>query len=686
MVHENPRYLGQLLKQIDVAFNLNEIQELCFLLGIDSEHLSGDTKLSKIVSLLMYLVRRGKLEELVGVLRQMRPKFMWQTVPEDAVLKRDYVALAIRGKYRDLLDPETRFLTELIYKLSRRDGPLEYIDLKGEAHFRETELREDNTIDRKLLDPAFSVLNITGSPSPVQPKKIPLQSVRDAIEKYPHFVIIGDAGAGKSTTLRRLVLDAAWERMKNSDAPLPLLKELSRWEDDQELDDFIRDGWPLGLDLQVALISGDVTLYLDGLNEMGMRGKDKSERLKIWIHGMNRPRKAILACRAKESEALNLGITTVVIESLDEERIRAFVENYLAPKAAGFIEQVIPRSAHEKRDRRHLFYLASNPFMLRALTMLYVHLPDGALPSNKGSVFHHLLQFLWTREKDRNTVGWTSYDKMVSLLSNLAFNMMEAGCATSVPLHYAIKFVPLQILEVADSANIVAIDGSQMKFFHQSMQEYFAANYIVNSEEDSLMSRLMQHIFDDQWQEVFLFVVSLLKDTGTFFQYFENLLNEKSSNDNAIKAFFQTVERAETGIKSADRLKDKVGSILFVLLKYHEWLSEEASFRRQEYHEEASAWDDPGGAGVYFFQAIDQVNYCSRAIEHMEELQSITSWTKLSVDKEAELSPHLIPKQEIFATDVVERYLYAKLLYVQCLQFTAVPNLETVLSRLFAGD
>jgi hypothetical protein len=256
---------------------------------------------------------------------------------------------------------------------------------------------------------------------------------------------------------------------------------------------------------------------------MGARSKERANSLKQWLKGQNHPQQAIVTCRAENYHELELGITTVLVEELDEEKIRVFAKNYLGEKADGFLKRVLSLFAWGKRGERHPFRLAHNPFMLRALTMIYTALPDGDLPSNTGVVFQNLIRVLWQREKERKTSHWIAYDKMLVAMSTLAFSMLEDGLATTVPLEYAQKYVSLSVLQVADSANIVKIDAGFVGFYHQSMQEYLAAAYVVSNIEYGALAICLAHLTDYQWHET-LFMAASLPDTAAVF--FERFLDE----------------------------------------------------------------------------------------------------------------------------------------------------------------
>ena len=58
-------------------FSLSELHDLCFELGIDFDDLGGASKADKARELISYLDRRGRLPELVRILRQQRPHVAW---------------------------------------------------------------------------------------------------------------------------------------------------------------------------------------------------------------------------------------------------------------------------------------------------------------------------------------------------------------------------------------------------------------------------------------------------------------------------------------------------------------------------------------------------------------------------------------------------------------------------------
>lgn len=68
---------GKLYREMTLRFNMSEIDDIAFVLGID-ESISGDTVAAKTRSLVREARKRGILLELLTYVRQERPKGDWK--------------------------------------------------------------------------------------------------------------------------------------------------------------------------------------------------------------------------------------------------------------------------------------------------------------------------------------------------------------------------------------------------------------------------------------------------------------------------------------------------------------------------------------------------------------------------------------------------------------------------------
>lgn len=384
---------------------------------------------------------------------------------------------------------ETQYLTSLIAELESRKGVLEYVELavRTEAS-KQTEIMRPPPEGGNEWAIGFSLLveqhSVTIQPETLPQKdniahRIHLNSISEAVEKYPRFVLVGEPGAGKTTVIRRLALEAARKRLNHPrTAPLPVLLYLPLW--DQELTplDFVCKNWPFEDDPTSLLTQGDILLYLDGLNEMGVAGIEKIQKLRLWFESEDTPKHVIVTCRigdyAGDLKFTNMPV--VLAEEMNELKIREFAEKYLGEKSRDFLNRILPEDNRDHGNSRSLFRLAKNPYLLAALIFVFEQSPIGELPRNNGALMRAPAKALWERERQKQTPGWIPFKDIEEKLGHLAFAMIDEGKPIDVEVEYALKFVGNEVLlKIGRSASLVEIRGLEVRFYHQLMQEYFAA-------------------------------------------------------------------------------------------------------------------------------------------------------------------------------------------------------------------
>jgi TIR domain/NACHT domain/HEAT repeats len=370
-------------------------------------------------------------------------------------------------------EPETRYLNQLVGDLEARRGVLEYIELNGETD--EANSRLLSYLDRED-EFGFSELISELEQQPLKAKI----SIREAVEKHQRFIIVGEPGSSKTTTLRRLALEAARKRLGDPLAPLPFLLYLPQWGDELSAQDFVRVKWHqanLGqhTDPISMLSSGNMVLYLDGLNEMGEKGVKKATLLKEWLQSNNSLHKIIITCR-KDQYTLDydLKIPIVHIEPMNDLQIQSFVKNYLHERAEAFMIYV-------EQQNRDLISLMRNPYMLSALIIAFDYSANEGLPSNTFILFKKIVRALANRETKRFSIGWLPiqerYPIIEHALAKLASSMFDKG--TMVSLEDARQHLDDDILKAACSASFLEIIDNKVRFYHQLLQEFFVAVDVI---------------------------------------------------------------------------------------------------------------------------------------------------------------------------------------------------------------
>ena len=67
-----PHQLSQLRQRLVEHFSQEELQQLCFELGVRFDDLAGQTISAKAQSLLEHLAHRGRVPDLIDLVKQLR--------------------------------------------------------------------------------------------------------------------------------------------------------------------------------------------------------------------------------------------------------------------------------------------------------------------------------------------------------------------------------------------------------------------------------------------------------------------------------------------------------------------------------------------------------------------------------------------------------------------------------------
>ncbi|HXV41626.1 MAG TPA: cyclic nucleotide-binding domain-containing protein, partial [Anaerolineae bacterium] len=227
-------------------------------------------------------------------------------------------------------------------------------------------------------------------------REIPMD-VRELIANDRRTVILGEAGAGKTTVLRRLMLDTAEQAervLSTSKQPvvLPIFLKLNALTPGKTIEGIILkhlhnyEIFEFETEADVErLLSGEspddsaihsIMFLMDGLNEMPFQAKTGPE-LNRFIHTYAHHR-FIISCRVQDYTAL-YGFRTALLQRLAGEDIEAFLVNYLRAEQGRKV-------AREIYGDLQLEDLAQSPLALYMFAQIAKR-SDEALPKNRGVLF-----------------------------------------------------------------------------------------------------------------------------------------------------------------------------------------------------------------------------------------------------------------------------------------------------------
>ncbi|MEU8239744.1 phosphotransferase [Actinoplanes missouriensis] len=357
-------------------------------------------------------------------------------------------------------------------------------------------------------------------------------------------VVLGDAGSGKSTVARELqyqlaraVMDADPETAASTEerrtdlgerrAMPPLLPVTVRApvlqrtlsDSDQEdpdvgraesLERILRDNLdePISRDM---LRVGAVHLTVDAFNEVDPTLRGQIADWVKWLR-VHYPRVPVVVCHRRNGfNPSELPFPVVILQSVSVEQARDYIRTALRLRpvkdhethAARLIDLLLDRPANPTiRD------FARIPLYLWMITNQYVQ--EGALPTNVGELFatfsrSHLISWDVARAVGRDSTGF-SYPHRVRVLETLARRLVEAGNVTDMAEQSAVSLLrqagfdqPAERLADLVEADMLDRDGAQVRFHHQSFQEYFAAQVLYREMED--LAVLEERILRFRWRE-----------------------------------------------------------------------------------------------------------------------------------------------------------------------------------------
>lgn len=356
--------------------------------------------------------------------------------------------------------------------------------------------------------------------------------LRDVMEKTrndPALALLGAPGSGKSTLLRRLQLDHSADRLRdgvkqvsffvqlngyrsraNGESPDPLEWLGSRWA----------TLYPQLPRLETFLQQGRALLLLDALNEMPHKNTADYHRLvDLWRaftqEAARQGNRILFSCRSLDYSASlsspDLRVPQVEVQPMNAEQTRNFLRVYAAE--------------HEERILRELddspqFTLFQTPYFMKLLcdqvdaegdspkgrAALFTGFVRQALQREiKGNLFQLESGLLVERDhqklslnKWRNPFELPERGLLIPTLSDLAYAMQVRGLETEgaqVRIDYddACDLIAHaraeDILKAGIALNTLDKDVTQYEiaFFHQLLQEYFAARRLAKEPKPELV-------------------------------------------------------------------------------------------------------------------------------------------------------------------------------------------------------
>ncbi|PSB21586.1 NACHT domain-containing protein [Phormidesmis priestleyi ULC007] len=399
-----------------------------------------------------------------------------------------------------------------------------------------------------------------------------------AVKIYSKLRVLGKPGAGKTTFLQYLAIGCNRGIFAVDRVPIFItlrdFADESRAAGEFSLLNYIREEFLTSGISEVAetlFREGRVLLLLDGLDEV----LDQERRVVVneirRLSEKYQKNLFVVACRPA-TQAINLRrFTDVEIAPFSQDQIVAFAQKWFTTLTKTTIQ-----AGHEQAVRFiETLDLAENmPFRRLAVTPLFLHLAcwvfhhQGKFPTKRSEFYKQCLDLLLNRwdetrgiERDEIYRGFLLPQKL-KLLSQVATLTFEQGDyffgqeAVEQQIGDYIRDLPnaaiepeelqlesegiLKAIELQHGLLAERVQGV-FSFSYQIFQEYFTARKIVASHSlqasDRALERLVSHITEPRWREIFLLTVAMLRSADSLVQLMKQQIDAIVAHDPYLQDF-----------------------------------------------------------------------------------------------------------------------------------------------------
>lgn len=389
------------------------------------------------------------------------------------------------------------------------------------------------------------------------------------------LAIIGEPGAGKTTLLQQM---AQWisKTIEDSIVIWISLADLQG----EPLENYLLGQWlkaavqqqgkaeasPQIKDAFVAQFQQErVRLLLDGADEMQVSSGNPLSEIERQVRGggLLSQARIVLTCRLNlwdsDRHALDTFDTYRTLEFSYPQQVEQFVGQWFG---------ALPEEQEERAERlcaalktsgkERIRDLAKNPLRLTLLCFNW-YLGEGTLPETKAGLYEQFVAdfYQWKREQFPTTAEQRR--QLNAALGELAREAIDKEETRFRLRHdFVCKFLGepgeedslFQLALQLGWLNQIGVDAENRRkavyaFFHPTFQEYFAAKSFYDRSD---WEGLVQHIFEENWQQIFLLTASLLKQEDNLFQLMKNKIDSLLSKDNKLQEILEWSYQKELSV------------------------------------------------------------------------------------------------------------------------------------------
>ena len=453
----------------------------------------------------------------------------------------------VLGMFGKSLDKNTK---QLIFNVSKkyeqnyekRHGTLKVLgmreEVKLESVYTAVQFLNDDAIGDFLSIQDLEKVYRQGNARKFNSQDSQKQLGIEVANKKQYLMVLGGPGAGKSTFLRKMGLEALKVKKGGfKHSCIPVFIELKRFTSSEiNIEKFIIEEFRIcnfpdpEKFTAKALEQGELLILLDGLDEVPSQNLNETiNQIQNFVDKYDQNR-FIASCRTAAYRGNFRRFSDVAMADFDDEQIQQFINNWFQKeedKQAKTDDKCW--ELLQKPENQAAKELAHTPLLLTFLCLVYDRSQN--FPNNRSVLYKNALRILleeWAAEKRilRDEIYQGLHTELEEvLLSKIAYTgfasnrlfFSQSEIVDEIKTFLAGNLNAPQHLNGEAVLNAIAIQQGILverardvfSFSHLTLQEYLTAQYIY---DNRLVEKLVtEHLPDQRWKEVFLLVAGVMR-------------------------------------------------------------------------------------------------------------------------------------------------------------------------------